>query len=101
MAAVAGAQPQQLQGLVFGAAGGAGRGYRKRLADGLVKVHLALGNIASTRERERVKILYQKIEDAIKYLDPQYIDRMAVPDAVKLQFILAGPHRGSRTSVKR
>lgn len=29
----------------------------------------------------------------IKYLDPQYIDRMAVPDAMKLQFILAGMAR--------
>ncbi|XP_029817389.1 dynactin subunit 3 [Manacus vitellinus] len=29
------------------------------------------------------------VEDVIKYLDPQYIDRMAVPDAMKLQFILA------------
>ncbi|XP_015279108.1 PREDICTED: dynactin subunit 3, partial [Gekko japonicus] len=57
------------------------------IADGLVKVHMALGNIAS--KRERVKILYKKIEDIIKYLDPQYIDRMAVPDAMKLQFILA------------
>ncbi|XP_032656312.1 dynactin subunit 3-like [Chelonoidis abingdonii] len=56
-------------------------------ADGLVKVQVALGNIAS--KRERIKILYKKIEDLIKYLDPQYIDRMAVPDAMKLQFILA------------
>lgn len=30
------------------------------------------------------------VEDVIKYLDPQYIDRMAIPDAMKLQFILAG-----------
>ncbi|KGL85501.1 Dynactin subunit 3, partial [Tinamus guttatus] len=29
------------------------------------------------------------VEDVIKYLDPQYIDRMALPDAMKLQFILA------------
>ncbi|NXI53766.1 DCTN3 protein, partial [Chloroceryle aenea] len=29
------------------------------------------------------------VEDVIKYLDPQYIDRMSVPDAMKLQFILA------------
>ncbi|KAM9138844.1 dynactin subunit 3 [Pangshura tecta] len=56
-------------------------------ADGLVKVQVALGNIAS--KRERIKILYKKIPDLIKYLDPQYIDRMAVPDAMKLQFILA------------
>ncbi|NXP49703.1 DCTN3 protein, partial [Heliornis fulica] len=32
---------------------------------------------------------FSLVEDVIKYLDPQYIDRMAVPDAVKLQFILA------------
>ncbi|XP_038259397.1 dynactin subunit 3-like isoform X1 [Dermochelys coriacea] len=56
-------------------------------ADGLVKVQVALGTVAS--KRERIKILYKKIEDLIKYLDPQYIDRMAVPDAMKLQFILA------------
>ncbi|XP_074984428.1 dynactin subunit 3 isoform X3 [Caretta caretta] len=58
-----------------------------RAADGLVKVQVALGNITS--KRERIKILYKKIEDLIKYLDPRYIDRMAVPDAMKLQFILA------------
>ncbi|XP_074808350.1 dynactin subunit 3 isoform X2 [Natator depressus] len=34
-------------------------------------------------------MLYKKIEDLIKYLDPQYIDRI-VPDAMKLQFILTG-----------
>nr|XP_040141891.1 dynactin subunit 3 isoform X1 [Ictidomys tridecemlineatus] len=58
-----------------------------KVADGLVKVQVALGNIAS--KRERVKILYKKIEDLIKYLDPEYIDRIAIPDATKLQFILA------------
>uniref|UniRef100_UPI00403854C4 dynactin subunit 3-like n=1 Tax=Callospermophilus lateralis TaxID=76772 RepID=UPI00403854C4 len=29
------------------------------------------------------------VEDLIKYLDPEYIDRIAIPDATKLQFILA------------
>ncbi|XP_009888056.1 PREDICTED: dynactin subunit 3 [Charadrius vociferus] len=57
------------------------------VADELVKVQVALSNIAG--KRERIKILFKKIEDVIKYLDPQYIDRMAVPDAMKLQFILA------------
>ncbi|XP_053158550.1 dynactin subunit 3 [Hemicordylus capensis] len=76
---------EALEGRIFGAPGGP-EGSRK-IADGLVKVHLALGNIAS--KRERVKILYKKIEDIIKYLDPQYIDRIAVPDTMKLQFILA------------
>ncbi|NXQ84303.1 DCTN3 protein, partial [Nyctibius grandis] len=55
--------------------------------DELVKVQVALTNIAG--KRERIKILFKKIEDVIKYVDPQYIDRMAVPDAMKLQFILA------------
>ncbi|NXL92425.1 DCTN3 protein, partial [Alectura lathami] len=34
-------------------------------------------------------LLFALVEDVIKYLDPQYIDRMAVPDTMKLQFILA------------
>ncbi|NXG91882.1 DCTN3 protein, partial [Stercorarius parasiticus] len=59
----------------------------RKVADELVKVQVALSNIAG--KRERIKILFKKIEDVIKYLDPQYIDRMAVPDAMKLQFILA------------
>ncbi|NXM59902.1 DCTN3 protein, partial [Illadopsis cleaveri] len=67
--------------------GGGDCGPRK-VADELVKVQVALNNIAGKRE-ERIKILFKKIEDVIKYLDPQYIDRMAVPDAMKLQFILA------------
>ncbi|XP_014165423.2 dynactin subunit 3 [Geospiza fortis] len=58
-----------------------------QVADELVKVQVALNNIAG--KRERIKILFKKIEDVIKYLDPQYIDRMAVPDTMKLQFILA------------
>ncbi|XP_059690054.1 dynactin subunit 3 isoform X1 [Gavia stellata] len=59
----------------------------RKVADELVKVQVALSNIAG--KRERIKILFKKIEDVIKYLDPQYIDRMAIPDAMKLQFILA------------
>ncbi|XP_062476358.1 dynactin subunit 3 [Pezoporus occidentalis] len=58
-----------------------------KVVDELVKVQVALNNIAS--KRERIKILFKKIEDVIKYLDPQYIDRMAIPDTIKLQFILA------------
>ncbi|KFQ67058.1 Dynactin subunit 3, partial [Phaethon lepturus] len=34
-------------------------------------------------------LFFTLVEDVIKYLDPQYIDRMAVPDTMKLQFILA------------
>ncbi|NWH78015.1 DCTN3 protein, partial [Piaya cayana] len=67
--------------------GGGGADGTRKVADELVKVQMALNNIAG--KRERIKILYKKIEDVIKYLDPQYIDRMAVPDAMKLQFILA------------
>uniref|UniRef100_A0A674ITV5 Dynactin subunit 3 n=1 Tax=Terrapene triunguis TaxID=2587831 RepID=A0A674ITV5_9SAUR len=84
MAAIAGLQGrvEAHERQVFGPSGA-----RQGAADGLVKVQVALGNIAS--KRERIKILYKKIEDLIKYLDPQYIDRMAVPNAMKLQFILA------------
>ncbi|XP_063082296.1 dynactin subunit 3 isoform X1 [Cavia porcellus] len=88
------ARVEELERWVYGPVGA--RGSRK-VADGLVKVQVALGNIAS--KRERVKILYKKIlcfhlgtflvEDVIKYLDPEYIDRIAIPDASKLQFILA------------
>uniref|UniRef100_A0A2K6S697 Dynactin subunit 3 n=1 Tax=Saimiri boliviensis boliviensis TaxID=39432 RepID=A0A2K6S697_SAIBB len=78
------ARVEELERWVYGPGGA--RGSRK-VADGLVKVQVALGNIAS--KRERVKILYKKIEDMIKYLDPEYIDRIAIPDASKLQFILA------------
>ncbi|NXA18182.1 DCTN3 protein, partial [Ibidorhyncha struthersii] len=52
----------------------------------LVKAQVVLSNIVG--KRERIKILFKKIEDVIKYLDPEYVDRMAVPDAMKLQFIL-------------
>ncbi|CAM4554057.1 unnamed protein product [Lepidochelys olivacea] len=87
MAAVGALQDrvEALERRVFGA--GAARVGPRKAADGLVKVQVALGNITS--KRERIKILYKKIEDLTKYLDPQYIDRMAVPDAMKLQFILA------------
>ncbi|XP_040191573.1 dynactin subunit 3 [Rana temporaria] len=59
----------------------------RKIADGLLKVQVSLGNLAG--KRERVKTLYKKIDDLIKYLDPQYIDRVAVPDAMKLEYILA------------
>ncbi|XP_045323641.1 dynactin subunit 3 isoform X9 [Leopardus geoffroyi] len=86
------ARVEELERWVYGSGGT--RGSRK-VADGLVKVQVALGNIAS--KRERVKILYKKIEDLIKYLDPEYIDRIAIPDASKLQFILAAvPEHATR-----
>ncbi|KAI2552468.1 DCTN3 isoform 1 [Pan troglodytes] len=86
------ARVEELERWVYGPGGA--RGSRK-VADGLVKVQVALGNISS--KRERVKILYKKIEDLIKYLDPEYIDRIAIPDASKLQFILAAvPEHAAR-----
>ncbi|XP_060617126.2 dynactin subunit 3 [Anolis sagrei] len=79
---------EALEGRVFGASAGKdASGSARKIGDGLGKVQVTLNNIAS--KRERVKILFKKIEDIIKYLDPQYIDRMAIPDAMKLQFILA------------
>ncbi|NWU92731.1 DCTN3 protein, partial [Upupa epops] len=69
---------------------GGGPGGPRKVADELVKVQVALSSIAG--KRERIKILFKKIDDVIKYLDPQYIDRMAIPDSMKLQFILAEEH---------
>uniref|UniRef100_A0A452IE03 Dynactin subunit 3 n=1 Tax=Gopherus agassizii TaxID=38772 RepID=A0A452IE03_9SAUR len=73
MAATAGLQErvEALERRVFGA--GAARGPRK-----------VRGWAGSSAPPAR-----PVLEDLIKYLDPQYIDRMAVPDAMKLQFILA------------
>ncbi|XP_033856631.1 dynactin subunit 3-like [Acipenser ruthenus] len=58
-----------------------------KCADALVKVQASLGNTAN--KRERVKILHKKIDDLLKYLDPQFIDKISVPDAMKVEFILA------------
>ncbi|XP_067840528.1 dynactin subunit 3 [Heptranchias perlo] len=66
---------------------GAGAVSDFEFADAVVKVQTSLGNISS--KRERIKTLYKKIDDLMKYLDPQYIDRIAIPDAMKLEFILA------------
>ncbi|NXK21085.1 DCTN3 protein, partial [Arenaria interpres] len=53
----------------------------------LVKVQVALSNVVS--KQGRIKILFKKTGNVIKVLDPQNIDSMAVPDTMKLQFILA------------
>ncbi|XP_069820983.1 dynactin subunit 3 [Dendropsophus ebraccatus] len=74
---------QELEQRLYGESGAQTR----KVTDGLIKVQVSLANIAS--KRERVKTLYKKIDDLMKYLDPQYIDRIAVPDAMKLEFILA------------
>ncbi|XP_046907297.1 dynactin subunit 3 [Hypomesus transpacificus] len=58
-----------------------------KCAESLTRIQAALGNTAN--KRERVKILHKKIEDLLKYLDPQFTDHITVPDAMKLEFILA------------
>ncbi|RXM30661.1 Dynactin subunit 3 [Acipenser ruthenus] len=37
----------------------------------------------------RPKTLPGMVEDLLKYLDPQFIDKITVPDAIKVEFILA------------
>ncbi|XP_062847374.1 dynactin subunit 3 [Trichomycterus rosablanca] len=58
-----------------------------KCAESLTRINAALANTAN--KRERVKILHKKIEDLLKYLDPQFTDYIALPDAIKLEFILA------------
>ncbi|CAN9514425.1 unnamed protein product [Ophioblennius macclurei] len=58
-----------------------------KCAESLARIQAGLTNTAN--KRERVKILHKKIEDLLKYLDPQFTDHIAVPDAMKLEFILA------------
>ncbi|XP_008322023.1 dynactin subunit 3 [Cynoglossus semilaevis] len=58
-----------------------------KCADSLSRIQAGLTNMAN--KRERVKILHKKIEDLVKYLDPQFTDHIAIPDAMKLEFILA------------
>ncbi|KAM9783259.1 dynactin subunit 3 [Neosynchiropus ocellatus] len=58
-----------------------------KCAESLARIQAGLTNTAN--KRERVKILHKKIEDLMKYLDPQFTDHITVPDAMKLEFILA------------
>lgn len=58
-----------------------------KCAESLSRIQAALGTTAN--KRERVKILHKKIEDLMKYLDPQFTDHISVPDAIKLEFILS------------
>ncbi|XP_034030297.1 dynactin subunit 3 [Thalassophryne amazonica] len=58
-----------------------------KCAESLARIQAALTNTAN--KRERVKILHKKIEDLLKYLDHQFTDHITVPDAMKLEFILA------------
>lgn len=58
-----------------------------KCVESLSRIQAGLSNTAN--KRERVKILHKKIEDLLKYLDPQFTDHITVPDNVKLEFILA------------
>ncbi|TWW79776.1 dynactin subunit 3 [Takifugu rubripes] len=58
-----------------------------KCAESLAKIQAGLINTGN--KRERVKILHKKIEDLLKYLDPQFTDHITLPDAMKLEFILA------------
>uniref|UniRef100_A0A3P9L2F3 Dynactin 3 (p22) n=1 Tax=Oryzias latipes TaxID=8090 RepID=A0A3P9L2F3_ORYLA len=62
-------------------------GKQVKCAESLARIQSALTNTAN--KRERVKILHKKIEDLMKYLDPQFTDHITVPDTIKLEFILA------------
>ncbi|XP_016342384.1 dynactin subunit 3-like [Sinocyclocheilus anshuiensis] len=77
---------QVLEKRVYGERGGKPNKPVK-CAESLTRTSTALANTAN--KRERVKILHKKIEDLLKYLDPQFTDFIAVPDAMKLEFILA------------
>ncbi|KAJ8334560.1 hypothetical protein SKAU_G00401990 [Synaphobranchus kaupii] len=63
------------------------RNKQVKCVDSLMKIQTALGSTAN--KRERVKILHKKIEDLIKYLDPNFTEHITVPDTMKLELILA------------
>merc|ERR1712142_20333 len=77
---------QALESRIYGERKNRG-GKPVKCAESLARVQAALANTAN--KRERVKILHKKIEDLVKYLDPQFTDHITVPDAMKLEFILA------------
>ncbi|EGW07902.1 Dynactin subunit 3, partial [Cricetulus griseus] len=52
-------------------------------------LNLAGSGISSINMALEINGVVYTVEDLIKYLDPEYIDRIAIPDASKLQFILA------------
>ncbi|XP_051574248.1 dynactin subunit 3-like [Myxocyprinus asiaticus] len=80
------ARLQVLEKRIYGERGGKNNKPVK-CAESLARISAALANTAN--KRERVKILHKKIEDLLKYLDPQFPDFIAVPDVMKLEFILA------------
>ncbi|KAI7806620.1 dynactin subunit 3 [Triplophysa rosa] len=77
---------QELEKRIYGERGG-NNNKPVKCAESLTKISTALANTAN--KRERVKILHKKIEDLLKYLDPQFTDFIAVPDAMKFEFIIA------------
>ncbi|XP_026140567.1 dynactin subunit 3 [Carassius auratus] len=81
------ARLQLLEKRVYGERGGGRTNKPVKCAESLTRISAALANTAN--KRERVKILHKKIEDLLKYLDPQFTDFICVPDAMKLEFILA------------
>ncbi|XP_056142080.1 dynactin subunit 3 [Lampris incognitus] len=64
-----------------------GVGKPVKFSESLARIQAALANTAN--KRERVKILHKKIEDLLRYLDPQFTDHITAPNAMKLEFILA------------
>ncbi|MCI4374031.1 hypothetical protein PGIGA_G00001240 [Pangasianodon gigas] len=79
------ARLQSLEKRVYGDRGRSNKPVK--CVESLARINSALANTAN--KRERVKILHKKIEDLLKYIDPQFTDYIAVPDAMKLEFILA------------
>nr|XP_015212599.1 PREDICTED: dynactin subunit 3 [Lepisosteus oculatus] len=77
---------QELEKRVYGDRGTRGNKPVK-CADVLGKIQASLVN--TSNKRERVKILHKKIEDLMKYLDPQFTEKIAIPDTMKLELILA------------
>lgn len=77
---------QTLEGQLYGERRNKG-GKPAKCAESLSRIQAGLTNTAN--KRERVKILHKKIEDLMKYLDPQFTDHISVPDTMKLEFILA------------
>ncbi|XP_039592896.1 dynactin subunit 3 [Polypterus senegalus] len=58
-----------------------------KCVDALVRIQTSLSAMAN--KRERVKTLHKKIDDLMKYLDPQFTERITVPDAVRLECVIA------------
>ncbi|XP_072304548.1 dynactin subunit 3 [Eucyclogobius newberryi] len=58
-----------------------------KCAESISRIQGALASTAN--KRERVKILHKKMEDLVKFLDPQFTDHISVPDTMKLELVLA------------